>query len=136
MNELEGNLTISRYQNSDIVSVTVEDELSHTQFLRLETDLTTFAKALFGLGNCDCTFELHTDYVGLKAEHKTVEIPLPDAVSSLTGEQRTKFLAEYETDGWMARDSDLENHHNQFVRGKKWFARVTFFRYVKPEASQ
>jgi hypothetical protein len=75
---LKANLTISRPSSSTasdepFIRMVVRDNGSRTQFLELDVPLATFALALTGLSEVECSMKVnHLDRVGLIKESKSI----------------------------------------------------------------
>lgn len=141
MNHLKmpGTITISRPRGNmepEYVQIEVNDELSGSRCLSVRIPIPEFAEALFGAACRPCEFDLRPDLVGLKHEWKEEFVPLDDSKYYFRDAEREavaeKALAPFEVDGWKGRVDDLFNHHR---RGKNG-ARVSFVRYVAPEAAE
>lgn len=137
--KLKGGLTISRPQGSHgppYIELSINDDLSGSQFVTVRVSLAEFAEALTGPGHVECEFDFRPDLVGLRRETKDEWIagdPLPYAREGLPRENlAAPRLAPFEVDGWKGRVDDLFNHYRRNREG----ARVTFVRYVKPEAGK
>lgn len=124
---MRGELSISRTGNQ-YIEITVQDDLSRVEFLRVRMGLAEFAKAITGLGNVECEFDWYPKFVGMRHEVKVLSIPVQNF--SAAEEERKEILAPYEVDGWMARADDLGNHHNMRRVADGYLCSVTFSRYV------
>ena len=130
---LKGKITINRsysdIDHPDVIVIELTDEISFTRFLEVKIGVAEFAKALTGASYTNCDFELRTDNVGKKHEHKEEIVPVgsviyvPYTKRKATGE---KLLKPFEVDGWKGNVDDLFNHHRHTSKGQ----RVTFHRYV------
>ena len=130
-----GKLSISRLRGSgpDYVSITLTDARNHSTIGEIRLDLTTFAKALFGMGHVDCTFDLDTSRVGLDFEHKTVEVFVPNGSYATEQERAAQAVGEHEIEGWHGWVDDARNHHNIVRRTEDGtYYRVRFGRYFTP----
>jgi hypothetical protein len=132
MKTYEGKLTISRIQGGDVdqgIEIAVRDEKSHIEFFLVRISLEEFAKGLFNLCERPCVFELRgVDKVGWVHQHKDVCVPIahgygPDFVARMRDE-----VSCYCTDGWEARDYDLQYNMHR-IQNEKML--VTLHRYVK-----
>lgn len=133
--QLPGELTISRYNSTDQIKITLYDVASGVECLAINLDAKSLALALTGLGNVDCKFDLHAKYVGMEFQHKTEKIAVSKELrySRLTDRQAKDLVKGYETDGWLARLSDLGNPHRIDKDGNY---SVGFTRYVDPETKE
>lgn len=115
---MHGKITISRLNSSrkgDWINITVADANNGVQFLDLKMSLEAFALTITSVADQPCTFELRgVANVGKILQHKEERIPygrgykkngLVDLV------QKSYALVPFEVDGWIARRSDLGNHH-------------------------
>lgn len=134
--KLKGGLSITRPSGNvgpEYIQISVNDDLSSTQFVTVRVPLAAFAAAITGLGHVECEFDLRPDLIGMKRENKEEWIasePLPYTMEGLARENlAAPLLAPFEVDGWKGRVDDLFNHHRRNREG----ARVTFVRYVEPE---
>jgi len=146
----EGRISISRCRGAsekeetyDKIHITLEDGKSGCQFLEVSLGLEEYARAISGQGYISCEFEIgNMDVIGKKREVKTEAVPVPDL--HLTPELVSEALKPFEIDGWLARSSDLGNHHNIVYetneKGKKTGLRrednkifywVSFVRFVE-----
>ncbi len=126
--DLKGELTISKYHNGELVSISINDE-NGSLILKAEVSIKTFAEALFGLSHVDCNYLVNAENAGKRREVKEELIAMPDGMASyrmLTLEEKQKHLAQFESDGWKAYPNDLGNHHKKV--GDKF--RVSFTRFV------
>lgn len=130
---LKGELTISRYSSTDTIKVTVYDCASGCEVAEIELSAKDLAMALTGLGNVDCSFELHAKYAGMEYQHKTVEIQVPVSTGRISNEQAKDLVAPFEIEGWLGRLSDLSNPHR---RNKDGTYKVHFGRYMDPATGQ
>ena len=112
------------------INITVTDDKSGCQFLDLKMSLIAFAEAMTGSSDQDCEFELRTQNVGKRYEHKTMKILFPHGQSDSKDRDNKAKLAvhPYEIDGWMGDWKDLLNHHN-WRKGDIYVVR--FHRYVE-----
>jgi hypothetical protein len=125
---MEGNITIVRYSSTDRMEIAIEDKLSGTQFLRAELSAHDLMLALTGQGNIPIVFELRAHNVGKKAEHKTEWVPVPQFHP--TDQEIDAALNPFEQDGWVARRSDLGNHHCHEGTDEGHKYQVAFTRFV------
>lgn len=126
----KGSISINRVSGGEGEYIRVEliDESSGTHFLEAKLSLEDFAKALFGLSQVDCSFELRPAYVGWQREVKQENVNVPSSISyRLTDEEISAALMPHEVDGWKAYRKDAGNHHKEVGPG---IYNVTFFRYV------
>lgn len=137
----KGRIRMSRYSGSGQgIHVEIIDEVSRIHFLDGEMTLAAFADLLTN-HEAEIEFELRgIDLVGMKREHKTVEVPCPNSTFRLTPEQCAEILEPYEVDGWKGRPGDLNNMHNKVTgtgKGKSRY-RVVFVRHVpaSPEEAE
>ena len=133
MKKINGKLTISRVhstQSEDWIEVFLEDESSGIQFADVHIGLEEFSKAITGLGSRPCEIEVRgLDLVGKKLETKihTVIFPI-----ERTTKMTEDVFSRFEQDGWEARRSDIDNHHNRIWTDGLWNEkfRIVFQRYV------
>ena len=125
-----GTISITRYSNNTIL-LSVDDETSRTQFLRLELTPEAFALALTGLAAQPCTFELHADHVGMRREIKEERVFYTARHRHGSEEERIAkhtALEPFEIYGWHGNLHDLGNHHRgNSIDGYG----TTFVRFVK-----
>lgn len=128
--KLKGHIEISRYMQSETISIQITDESSRIRFLEMTLTCADLGKILTGLG-CSGDIELNgLDRLGWKHEGKT-EIVVCDRPY---GDKKKLALAikamqKFEVDGWVGRKSDLENGHCYGPTG----ITVVFHRFVRPE---
>lgn len=133
---MKGSITISRPQRSDdarYIQIEFNDESSGVNFLTARIGLEEFAETLTGLARSPCEFELRPSLVGKIHQHKEVIVPYSGGYIPVGETRRTvakQALAPFEVEGWQGRTDDLFNHHRKIAEGY----RVTFVRYVEPEA--
>jgi len=142
---LKGKITISTPSGTDhgkridYVQITLEDELSHTRFLRIAMNYGDLARAITGHGMIPCEFELHADKVGLVHEHKREKVFIPNGAigaGSTQKERATWAVQALETDGWMGRVRDALNHRRVSKREDHGCWRsVSFDRYVEKKGA-
>lgn len=135
---MRGSLTISRPRGGsgpEYIEVRLTDELSGVTFIEAQIELADFTEALVGLANVPCKFELRASYVGMRHEHKRIDVPFEVAYTSDQAERQRLARAafkKFEVDGWKGNVRDLFNHHNRTSSGYI----VTFERYVPIEEQQ
>lgn len=134
-----GRLTISRVHSShegDYVEISLVDDTSHTQPVKIHVSLQAFAEALMGSGDRPCTFEWRPSRVGKIHETRKQIVPYHGYYRHGSAEERrakADALAPFEVDGWRGNPSDLGNMHRSLGDGQY---RVLFARYVDaPELS-
>lgn len=130
--KLQGKITISRYtggKKGTGITIKVEDELSHCEFVSIELTAEVLGNALTGLGWQPCEFDLHAERVGKRLEHKTEVLPIRINAYNNREKLAKEALKPYEKDGWVGDWNDLCNHH-RWVGGDK--TTVTFRRFVEP----
>lgn len=128
---MEGNITIIRYSNTDRMEIVIEDKLSRTQFLRVELSAHDLMLALTGHGCTPVGFELSAHHVGMRAEHKTEWVPVPQYRP--TDQETDMALGPFEQNGWIAHRDDFENHHRHEGNDKEGHKyQVAFTRFVQP----
>jgi hypothetical protein len=141
--ELRGRVTIGVPHCSDgseFVEIRVEDELSGAMFAEIKVAPAEFARALFAR-QTGCAFRLRgMDIVGMRREHKTVEIrhPCPGDHACKRDDLLREAVAPHEAGGWAGDIEDFRNRHNRMGvhRAGEEVYRVRFTRYVDPEAAQ
>jgi len=141
--ELRGRVTIGVPHCSDgseFVEIRVEDGLSGAKFAEIKVGLAEFARAL-AARQVDCAFRLRgMDIVGMRREHKTVEIvhPCPNDHARRRDDLLRGAVAPHEADGWAGDIEDFRNQHNRtgVHRAGEEVYRISFVRYVDPEAAQ
>lgn len=128
---MRGKITISRYSNSDEtdpIHITIEEVDSSIQFVDVSMTLEDFAQALTGLGFVDCGLTFRAlDKIGKIREHKVEPIYIGDRYN-FTEEESKELIKPFEVDGWIGRDEDLRNSHNQTKDRKH--RNVVFVRWV------
>ena len=147
MKRLQGKISITvpssnTPDNRKFVRVEMCDELSGSRFLDISIPIDTWTLATVGnLSYCNCEFELHPDYVGMRNEHKSEIVYVEKQRSYSRADQRLaelEALKEWEVDGWSARAGDISNHHRRKVdlsTETHDAYEVTFFRYVEQEGA-
>jgi len=141
--ELRGRVTIGVPHCSDgseFVEIRVEDGLSGAKFAEIKVGLAEFARAL-AARQVDCAFRLRgMDIVGMRREHKTVEIvhPCPNDHARRRDDLLREAVAPHEAGGWAGDIEDFRNQHNRagVHRAGEEVYRIRFTRYVDPEAAQ
>lgn len=129
---LPGDITISRFPNTDTVSIVVNDKSSGLRVLEVHMDVTNFADALFNMGYRPCTHTLYDnrELIGKIREVKDHSFAL-SRVKDGDEEDVEKHLRETCPEvfegGWFLRMRDLSNPHNYAGDGK---VRVSMWRYV------
>lgn len=127
MQVLQGRLTVNRIDN--VMRITVEDNLSGKEVIRVEIDPSELMTALTTVALRPCEFRLDTEFLGKRREAKSEKISLADFnMYRLTDQEVTQLLKPYEVDGWVARRQDVNNHHNRDAHG---FVKITFVRFVE-----
>ena len=128
-----GTISITR-DSTNTLSISVDDETSRTEFLRLELTPEALALALTGLAARPCTFELHAQHVGKRREYKEERVFYVGRHHHGSEEERTQkqeALMPFETEGWRGNPNDLGNYHNYHRGNKDKGYVVTFVRFVK-----
>ena len=127
---MRGTISITKYSNNTIL-LSVDDETSRTQFLRLELTPEALGLALTGLAAQRCTFELCAEYVGMRREVKEERVFYVGRHHHGSEEERTakyEALMPFETEGWRGNPNDLGNPH----RGNRNDGySTTFVRFVE-----
>lgn len=141
----EGRIRIGRSYGGDEtmpVSIEVTDASSYVQFIEVKMDLAEFASALFGRGDCACTFSLRAvEKVGMVRQHETREIFVPDGAPGYSKDSARRawaqeVLAPHEADGWRGDFDDLTNGHRFVKRAEGGnIQRVIFRRHVPAETT-
>ena len=125
-----GTISITR-DSTNTLSISVDDETSRTEFLRLELTPEALALALTGLAARPCTFELCAEYVGMRRETKQ-ECVFYTARHRHGSEEEVaakhEALMPFETDGWRGRLADLGNPRRGNARDGYT---MTFVRFVE-----
>jgi hypothetical protein len=124
----QGKLSIARFTPGDTIHIELEDATSGTRVVDITIDAKSLALALTGLGLLDCQFEHNGKYVGYQREVKELVVYKPH-VMDLNDDEKAALLEPYQVDGWIARQSDLGNHH-RLTKDRKGYM-VTFTRFVK-----
>lgn len=139
MLRLKGKLVISRPTYSDgdheeDVRIELTDEIAACRAVEISIPLADFARCLVGSLYVACEFDFNdSGNVGKVYEHKTEAVPLPDFGSHRRKGWAALAIRPFEVDGWIGYVKDAENHHQQFQKNGKWFASVTFHRWVDRE---
>lgn len=114
------------------IRIEITDEISGITFLEVRMSLEGFANALMSHSYENCGFTLRAQNVGKKRELKEEKVPISKEDRYTRGNQESevakRILAPYEVDGWMARESDLFNHHR---RNQDDTQTVSFHRFVE-----
>ncbi len=125
---LKGKISIHRFSgNRSGICIEIEDETSHTRFLRLEMNAEDFGNAVTGASSRPCVFEIAPDNINKIHEHKRENVYFKPKSHKRDDAAAQKALEPFEVDGWTGRIDDLFNYHNivgDDVRS------VTFHRYV------
>ena len=125
---------MSSPQNMDgdeIVDLRFMDESSGLVGVTVRIGYTELMRALLNKGSQPCRIDYRDlDLIGKVRETKIVSVKdIPELVLNQQRQRTpeiTKFLAQYEVDGWQANISDLYNPH----RGSNTSRSVGFVRYV------
>jgi hypothetical protein len=128
--KLKGKITISR-NSDDVIRITIEDSLSHIEFVEFELDLESYAKAVSGQGCIHGEFSVRgLDKVGKKIEQKPLVFEVPDRWGAKDWAQANahKFAEE----GWTA-STYFASQSSIRYEGDKTIAHGTQFRYVEEE---
>jgi len=134
--KLPGQLTITRPTRggelADAVEICFKDMSSRIEFATAIVDLASFTKALTGLGHQPCEITVHAlDLVGMMKETKTEAVFVIDGSWETREERAAAACKEWETNGWIARVSDTQNHYKQLSKEKEGAVyRVCFLRWV------
>ena len=139
---MKGKITISKTSGNrrdSIITITITDESSGTNFVIAEVGLKDFAEALTGLACVDCEYETRgLNNIGKVRETKTVNITVQigDKTWSRSPENDAYvkiLVAPYEVDGWTAFNLDRAfnphyytyggTHKNRTITFEIWFVR-------------
>ncbi len=139
MKNLQGKLTITKVTSSskpDYVSLVIEEDKSHCRVIQIKISLEQFAKALFAFASRPCEIEFFNDAgnIGMTHEIKHEIIRQPARKGLASEDEFAAQLAPFETEGWVGRVSDLNNHHNMTEDANCYT--VFFERWVPAEDSQ
>lgn len=103
--QMKGSLTISRPRGGsgpDRIVIRLTDEISGTTFVEARVELADFAEALVGLAHVPCVFEGKFNYVGMRYEHKRINVPF-ESVYTRDEAARERLASEafkaFEIDG-------------------------------------
>lgn len=128
-----GTISINRVSSNKppyhYISITLVDEKSGCEFARVEMSVEAFGHTVTGLSYQPCTFELHSDNVGMIHEHKTVFVPA-NCMNIRTDADKKKAVKQYETDGWAAHLRDVGNMHLYAIVADEPGFNVGFSRFV------
>jgi hypothetical protein len=135
---LTGTVSISRYNNSDLVAIRVRDAASGALVVEAEMSVLAFANALFARAERPCEFTFNrSGVVGMAAENKTEIIGIPGYPNTRNAKCIRALVKAFEVDGWSCRESDLTNRHcvGRDDSGGMTL-KVVFFRHVHPTTGE
>ena len=142
MKTLPAEINIARPSYSDgrkLITIQITDKKSGCGAVAIEIGYAEFAQALTGLGAVDCQMTFNdSGVIGKKYEYKQEVVKIPKTLLYTKSKQQQEALRAclecYETDGWIARDSDAMNHHHILeYRENDFMARVSFTRYIEED---
>lgn len=121
------------------MDISITDSSSGVPVVEVRMSVEEFANVLFGSGHRPCDYSWWdgaVDRFGKAVERKNESVWLP---RSARGNQALirSALTVYEVDGWIASDSDADNHHRISSHYEKqgrvegYIANVGFHRYVE-----
>lgn len=138
---MKGHINIGRWQANfeprEGVRIEIVDEDSRIHFLEINMTVEDFARAVMGLSEQDCTFELRgVDRVGKRRENKQVLVDVSaDVVMRRDAKAAAEVLAAHEVDGWIAPEPEaLFNWHRVVHRdhaNNSYKVQANFIRYVE-----
>lgn len=125
-------LTISRTtggRDETPMCIRISDATSGCRMLEANFRLEDFMEILTGRAGISGEGEYWPDVpVGCTQETKEEVVPKPKNYKE--SPEDDKILKSYEINGWVARRSDLHNHHRWAGEGR---VRVTFSRFIRPD---
>lgn len=134
MKKLKAQLSISRTTSNkgdDCIEISVVDENSHREAVKLKLSMKTFAYAITGQSFLKCEMEFNdSGIIGKTREHKIEKVPLSKPYKYNDKEEAKKAFAPFEVDGWRGSIDDYYNHHNRIGTTH---VNVGFVRYVETE---
>lgn len=141
---LKGTLSIVRRSGGPgpdhgCVGLILVDEASRAKFLEIEIPFHEFGKAVAGMSEQPCEFEVRMKApLGMRHEHKTELVPvLPFTQREDRPEWAASALSPFEVDGWKGTTADLFNgHRREENQAGETFQRVSFHRHVNPETGE
>lgn len=115
---MHGKIRINK-RNSNIgtetIAIEVRDENSHAIILEISGSFDQMARAILGLVEADCTYELTNLDIAGKYRCTKVEIV---ALKKRSKRGISQALRPYEVNGWVARAVDFDNPHRYRGRDK------------------
>lgn len=128
--KLQGSFGVSR-RSDGVITITVRDEESSTEFLTIQCTPEDFANGLTGRHGTPCLLDVNrVDRLGKTLETKEVYLEAPAADYLYTSWKRLpmsimdKILAEHEVDGWRVEtQGSWNNMHKRFKDGYLAIAR-------------
>jgi len=116
---LKGVITISRPSGSgpERIEIEVQDKLSGVKFFEATIGLADFTRALTARGDVPIRFNFRPKLVGLKREHKTEIVFVPDGKFMNAEVRGRKAVQPYFVDGWTGDWKDTQNGHNRNDHG-------------------
>ena len=136
---LQGQASISCPSGSgaDYITIQLEDRLSGCRMTEIRIKYADFAKALTGLGNVACEFDLYTANIGKRREVKEERVCVPRVGFEQREAHAAEAVAVYNVDGWTGRVRDALNQHRRVQSTDKgtWY-RVSYVRFVDDDDQQ
>jgi len=130
---LQGQASISCPSGSgaDYITIQLEDRLSGCRVTEIRIKYADFARALTGLGNVACEFDLYTANIGKRREVKEERICVPHVGFAYFEKAAADAVMALNVDGWIGRPKDALNQHRLIERTEegRWY-RVSYVRFV------
>lgn len=127
------SLSISRPSYGDgreKISIRVKDESSRIEFLEIEIDLVSFAKAITGLSEVKCEMVTRRlEHVGKTEEIDKLEFEIPEHTYTNREEVTLETALKLCPDSWTL-DPYLGSKDSFSYKDGKEYCRVNIFRYV------
>ena len=130
---LQGQVSIScpAGPGADYITIQLEDDQSRCRVTEIRIKYGDFARALTGLGNVACEFDLYVGNVGKRREVKEERVCIPRVGFGEREAAAAEAVAVYNVDGWTGRVQDALNQHRrvQSTDDGTWY-RVGYVRFV------
>lgn len=132
---MKGNIRLSRVTSNqepyNYASITIEDEISGIEFLKIDMCFEELGKFVAGTTG-EMNFQTRgINNIGKTRETKRETIPIPENFfGQFTDIEAKELIKSYEVDGWVGSTYDLNNQRKTVKENGKTGRLVSFTRYI------